>query len=180
MINTELTKIREEKKLSKSEFAKLLDITPMILGKYEKGTCKIPESLVEKLKTLADAATVAEIEVKKTARKTARTVKEAVEDAVQSDTTVAAEIEVKKTAHKAGRITKETAEKAAETLKETAKKVAGIPNIIIQSPMGGAITPEDIADKVPKKTTDVYVRVDENKLYYVLENGETGDVDIWE
>ena len=149
MNNTELTKIREEKKLSKSEFAKLLDITPMILGKYEKGSCKIPDSLVEKLKTLADAATVAEIEVKKTARKT-------------------------------GRITKETAEKAAETLKKTAKKAAGIPNIIIQSPLGGAITPEDIADKVPKKTTDVYVRVDENKLYYVLENGETGDVDIWE
>ena len=47
MTNTELTKIREEKKLSKSEFAKLLDITPMILGKYEKGSCKIPESLVE-------------------------------------------------------------------------------------------------------------------------------------
>ena len=44
MINTELTKIREEKKLSKSEFAKLLDITPMILGKYEKGTCKSPYS----------------------------------------------------------------------------------------------------------------------------------------
>ena len=98
MINTELTKIREEKKLSKSEFAKLLDITPMILGKYEKGSCKIPESLVEELKTLADAATVAEIEVKKTALKTARTVKEAVEDAVQSDATVAAEIEVKKAA----------------------------------------------------------------------------------
>lgn len=180
MINTELTKIREEKKLSKSEFAKLLDITPMILGKYEKGSCKIPESLVEKLKNLADAASATEIEVKKTARKAARTVKEAVEDAVQSDATVATEIEAKKTARKAGRITKETAEKASETLKKTAKKAAGLPNITIQSPMGGAITMEDIAAKVPKKTTDVYVRVDENKLYYVLENGETGDVDIWE
>ena len=38
---------------------------------------------------------------------------------------------------------------------------------------------EEIAVKVPKETADVYVRVDENKLYYVLENGETGDVDIW-
>jgi len=25
----------------------------------------------------------------------------------------------------------------------------------------------------------VFVRVDENKLYYVLKNGETGNVDIW-
>ena len=55
-----------------------------------------------------------------------------------------------------------------------------IPNIIIQSPMGGYITPADIAKKVPKGTADVYVRVDENKLYYVLKNGETGDLDIWE
>ena len=42
------------------------------------------------------------------------------------------------------------------------------------------ITPADIARKVPKGTADVYVRVDENKLYYVLKNGETEDLDIWE
>ena len=35
----------------------------------------------------------------------------------------------------------------------------------------------DIARKVPKGTEDVYVRVDENKLYYVLKNGETGDLE---
>ena len=46
--------------------------------------------------------------------------------------------------------------------------------------MGGYITPEDIAKQVPKGTADVYVRVDENKLYYVLKNGETGNMDIWE
>ena len=39
---------------------------------------------------------------------------------------------------------------------------------------------EEIRSKLPKGTTEVYVRVDENKLYYVLKNGETGDVDIWE
>ena len=45
--------------------------------------------------------------------------------------------------------------------------------------MGGHINLEEIAGKVPKDTADVYVMVDENKLYYVLEDGETGDVDIW-
>jgi len=48
MNNKELTKIREEKKLSKGDFAKLLNITPMLLGKYEKGSIKIPDSIVEK------------------------------------------------------------------------------------------------------------------------------------
>ena len=217
MTNTELTKIREDKKLSKGDFAKLLGITPMLLGRYEKGSCVIPEAVAQKLKDISDAAAAAEIEIKKTARKAVRTAKEAVETAVQSDEAAAAEIEVKKTARKTarnakelletavtemkeavgeeaaaaeievkkavrkgGRKAKETAEKAADALKKTIKKTSGIPNIIIQSPVGGSITSEDIAKKVPDNTADVYVRVDENKLYYVLENGETGDVDIWE
>ena len=83
---------------------------------------------------------------------------------------------MKKNTRKAGRKVKEAVEEAAAV----AKEAAGIPNIIIQSPMGGYITPADIAKKVPKGTADVYVRVDENKLYYVLRNGETGDLDIWE
>lgn len=52
-------------------------------------------------------------------------------------------------------------------------------NIIIQSPLGGEITPEQIAAKLPKEARDVYVRVDENKLYWVGTEG-VGNVDIWE
>ena len=173
MTNTELTKIREEKNLSKSEFAKLLGVTPMLLGRYEKGSRAIPEDIAKKLQ---DTAVATEIEVKKTARKGGRKAKEAAEAVAQSDPVVAAEIEVKKNTRKAGRKVKEAVEEAAAV----AKEAAGIPNIIIQSPMGGYITPADIVKKVPKGTADVYVRVDENKLYYVLKNGETGDMDIWE
>ena len=180
MTNEELTKIREDKKLGKKEFAALLGITPMILGKYEKGTLAIPESVAEKLKEVEDNAAATEIEVKKTTRKTARKAKEAVETAIQSDAVVAGEIEVKKTVRKAGRAAKKKAEETITAAKETVKEAFGIPNITIQSPMGGYITPADIAKKVPKDTTDVYVRVDENKLYYVLKNGETGDMVIWE
>ena len=207
MTNTELTKIREEKNLSKSDFAKLLGVTPMLLGRYEKGSCAIPEDIAKKLQ---DTAVATEIEVKKTARKGGRKAKEAAEAVAQSDPVVAAEIEVKKNTRKAGRKAKEvvtevkeavedkvvaeeievkkTARKGARKAKETVsaakesvkRKAAGIPNIIIQSPMGGYITPADIAKKVPKNAADVYVRVDENKLYYVLKNGENGDVNIWE
>ena len=145
MTNTELTKIREDRKLSKKEFADLLGVTAMMIGRYEKGTCAIPESIAEKLKEAEDKAVATEIEVKKNTRKAGRKVKEAAEDAAT-----------------------------------VAKEAVSIPNIIIQSPMGGYITPADIAKKVPKGTADVYVRVDENKLYYVLKNGETGDMDIWE
>ena len=217
MTNSELTKIREDRKLSKTEFAVLLGITPMLLGKYEKGTCAIPETVAEKLAAAAEAAVATEIEVKKNTRKTARKAKEAAEDVLaeaveavedkivaeeieakktvrkaartakkaaeavaQSDSAAAAEIEVKKNTRKAARTVKEKTEEAVAEAKESAKKAAGIPNITIQSPMGGYITSEEIAKKVPKGTTDVYVRVDENKLYYVLKNGETGYVVIWE
>ena len=164
MTNTELIKIREDKNLSKSDFAKLLGVTPMLLGRYEKGSCAIPEDIARKLQ---DTTVATEIEVKKNTQKAGRKAKEV----------VAEEIKVKKTARKGARKAKETASATKESVK---LKAAGIPNIIIQSPMGGYITPADIAKKVPKNTEDVYVRVDENKLYYVLKNGESGDVDIWE
>ena len=45
MINEELKKIREEKKQGKGEFAKSLGVTPMVYGRYESGTLKIPENI---------------------------------------------------------------------------------------------------------------------------------------
>jgi hypothetical protein len=45
--------------------------------------------------------------------------------------------------------------------------------------MGGEITPAEIAAKVPADATDVYVRVDQNAIYWVS-GTETGSVAIWE
>ena len=75
---------------------------------------------------------------------------------------------------------KKAADKAVDTVKRTAKK-AKIANlsIIIQSPLGGNITVEEIADKVPDDADAVFVRVDQNKLWWTR-GDEKGDVDIWE
>jgi len=74
---------------------------------------------------------------------------------------------------------KPTAKKAApaKTAAKTApaKKAA---EIIIQSPMGGNITTEEILAKVGK-ADKIYVRVDENKAYWVR-GKETGSVDLWD
>ena len=51
--------------------------------------------------------------------------------------------------------------------------------IIIQSPLGGNITPRQILKKIPAGSDSVYIRVDENKLYWV-KGDESGAVDIWE
>ena len=80
---------------------------------------------------------------------------------------------------------KPTAKPAAKAAaKPAAKKAAAKPaakkavEVIIQSPMGGNITPEAILAKVGK-ADKIYVRVDENKAYWVR-GKETGSVDLWD
>ena len=52
--------------------------------------------------------------------------------------------------------------------------------IYIQSPLGGNITPEEVAAKLPEGTEACFVRVDQNKIWWVREDGETGFVWIWD
>ena len=196
MTNEELTRIREEKKLGKKEFAALLGITPLRLKWYENGSIDIPDSIEEMLrekaaKTAAPAegavkekAAAEKTEVKKTAGKAGRKSKKAVKDAATDikkaaeDKAAAEEIEVKKKVRKKARKAEEAADAAAEKAGK-AKSRASL-QIIIESPMGGAISTDEIAKKVPKDTSAVYVRVDRNKLYYVLKDSTAGDVYIWE
>jgi hypothetical protein len=127
-------------------------------------------------KKLSDKAVAEEIEVKKTVRKAARTAKEAVEAAAQSDDAVAAQIEVKKTVRNAVRNVKEAVEPVVEETQRMAR-CASL-QIVIQSPMGGAITTDEIAEKIPEDAEAVYVKVEENMLYWVR-GKETGGVNIW-
>ena len=70
---------------------------------------------------------------------------------------------------------KPRAKKQAAPAKETPTKKPA--QIIIQSPMGGEITPEDILTKAGN-ADKIYVRVDQNKLY-IVNGDETGSVDLW-
>ena len=100
----------------------------------------------KELEKVADKMAATEIEVKKTVRKAARTAKEAVEAAAQSDAAVAAQIEVKKATRKAARKVKEAVETGVEETKKVMRRAQL--NIIIQSPMGGSISTDAIADKI--------------------------------
>ena len=71
---------------------------------------------------------------------------------------------------------KPAAKKAAPVKKAAPTKKAA--EVIIQSPMGGNITPEAILAKVGK-ADKIYIRVDENKAYWVR-GKETGSVDLWD
>ena len=111
------------------------------------------------------AATKKTAEAKKTEEKKTTAVKAAAKPAAKP---AAKKAVPAKTAAKTA-----PAKTAAKTA--PAKKAA---EIIIQSPMGGNITTEEILAKVGK-ADKIYVRVDENKAYWVR-GKETGSVDLWD
>ena len=123
-------------------------------------------------KKVAEEVKAVEEKVEKAVKKAPAKAKAAAKKV--EDKVVAEEIEVKKTAAKTARKTKETVKK----VDSAAKKPAGELEIIVQSPMGGNITAEEIAAKLPKGAETVFVRVDQNKLWWI-KGEETGSVDIW-
>ncbi len=96
------------------------------------------------------------------------------------DAAAAVDIEIKKNARKASRKVKDVVENTEKEIKASEKKAkAAKLEIIVQSPMGGNITAEEIAAKLPDGAETVFIRVDQNKLWWVR-GEETGSVDIWE
>ena len=88
---------------------------------------------------------------------------------------------VGKTAAKGAAEVKNAVSAAKEAVKKTAAKKPAAKKaaeVIIQSPVGGEITPEAILAKVGK-ADKIYVRVDENKAYWVR-GTEAGSVDLWD
>ena len=144
---------------------------------------------VEDAVNVEEKAVATEVEVKKATRAAGRKAKAKLEEAAEKATEkVDAEAEVAEI--EAGKAKARRTRKAAEAKEavKTAVEAATKParktraaklNIVIQSVMGGAITPEEIAAKVPKDAVSAYVKVEENKIYWVDKKGETGDVEIW-
>ena len=145
-------------------------------------------------KEVKDAKTAAEIETKKKTRAAGRKVKDAVTAAVEkvdnkilADQMAVGRAKATRT-RKASEKSTAKAEKAAVKAEDKAEKAAKKPtvkrkarkmNILFQSASGRATSSEQIALKVPKEAIDVYVKLEENKIYWVGKNGEKGNVDIW-
>ena len=141
------------------------------------------------VKAVEEKAVATEVEVKKATRAAGRKAKAKLEEAAEKAAEkVDAEAEVAEI--EAGKAKARRTRKAAEAkeavktaveaaAKPTRKARAAKLDIVIQSVMGGAITPEEIAAKDPKDAMSTYVKVEENKIYWVNKKGETGSVEIW-
>ena len=85
-----------------------------------------------------------------------------------------AETAAKKAVEAEAPAAKKPAAKKPAARKPAAKKAV---EVIVQSPLGGEISFAEILAKVGE-ADKVYVRVDQNKAYWVR-GEETGDVDLW-
>jgi len=118
------------------------------------------------------------------AKSDSRKVKAAAKEAEKKveDTVVAETVEAKKTTRAMGRKAKEAVSDAGAKVKAaTAKKPRAIKtSYILQSAFGHELVVDEIQAKIPDNVEKVYIRIDQNMLHYVLKDGSTGSVRIWE
>lgn len=149
-----IKELREKYKLTQAALAKSLGVSSITISAVETGRTKLSSNLSAKIQEVYGEVVEPETgkakAVKKTAAKKTRTAKK-----------------------------KDETAKPAELENITEKKVkrAKKAKLVIQSPMGGEITADDIFKKIGEADT-VYVRVDQNKAYWV-KGDETGSVDLW-
>ena len=111
-----------------------------------------------------------------TKKKVAEEIKEEVK-AVETKAKKAATA-VKKTPAKAKTAVKAEVAKVEKKVAEKNPAAKKALNVVIQSKMGGSITPAEVAAKVPKDAVNAYVKVEENKIYWTSDK-DAGSVDIW-
>ena len=152
-----------------------------------KVSADVTADQIEAKKTVRAAGKKAADAVTGTAGKIAGDVKDAAEKARTVGQIEAGKKKAKaarKTAERAAAKKEKAGEKAAAKEIKAAKKPAVKRkavklNMVFQTNMGGEITPGQIALKMPKEAVDVYVKLEENRAYWVGKNGETGSVEIW-
>lgn len=154
-----LIEFRQANKLSQQALADALGISVSSERQYEYGKRGPSSAVLERLKAVYGVDLNAP-ETKKTSRK-------------KKDQVAAAPAEKpKRTRKKAALPTEASVDEGLKQIQSAAetsvkalfeKKV----DIIIQSPMGGEITAEEILAKLPHPVDKVYIRVDQNAAYWV-------------
>lgn len=187
MKNIELTQIRESLGLTKSELAKMLGTSAMLIGRMEKGSCQITEAFEEMIKKMTAAPAEEEPAAEEKPKRKGGRKKKAEAAPVEEAPAVAEEAApveepVAEEAAPAEEPAPVVAEEPAPAVEEKAKRKGGkkkaAPSVTIQSAMGGSISVEEILEKIPA-ADEVYIKVEENKAYWV-KGEDSGFVLLWD
>ena len=155
-----IKELREKYNLTQSALARSLGVSSNAISGIEAGRIKLSPKMSARIKEVYGEEVAAAAPVQKAAKKA--------EEAVAP---IEAPVEKKAPAKKVSQ------KKAPEKKSAPKKAAAATPTIILQSPLGGEVSAEEILSKVGD-VDKVYVRIDQNKLYWV-KGDETGDKDIW-
>ena len=167
--------LRTGRGLSQAAFAESIGLKTNTISAYEQGRIKPSEAALAKIKEVYGALEVAPAaETAPAVEENTPAAKKPTKRGKKKDEQPAVE---KKATKPTKRGTKAEVAPAAEEKKTTKRGKKAAPTVVIQSPMGGSITPEEIIKKTGPVDV-VYVRVDENKAYWV-KGEETGAVDLW-
>ena len=192
-----IRELREKYKLTQAALAKSLGVSSITISAVETGRTKLSKNLSARIQEVygefiepetgrVKAAEKAAAKKTRTAGKKA----EAAAETAAAEAVLDAEKTIEKKTRKAKakiKAEKPSAETTAEAVAELAAEVGNKigkkakrtkkAKVVIQSPIGGEITADDILKKIGEADT-VYVRVDQNKAYWV-KGDETGSVDLW-
>ena len=148
-----IRELRKEKKLTQEAFAAAIGVSVASVRAYESGKTRPGEKVLSAIRDQygTDVEHVGEQPAEQSAKKGPSKQKPLQEKPVAKQK-----------------------KEAAPKKRATAKKE---PQIIVQSPLGGEITPFAILAKVGD-VDKVYIRVDLNKAFWVR-GSETGSVDLW-
>ena len=164
--------LRMGKGLSQKAFGESIGVKLPTVGAYEQGRIKPSEAVMAKIKDVYGALETAPAAEQPAIKQPAP--KKGGRKKAVAPTAALEEVKPKKRTRKGEEA--KPAEEKKPAKRGGAKKDGGV-LVVIQSPMGGSITQEEILAKVGPVDA-VYVRVDENKAYWV-KGDETGSVDLW-
>ena len=152
-----IKELREKYKLTQAALAKSLGVSSITISAVETGRTKVSKNLSDKIQEVYGETVEPETKRGKTAEK-------------------AGAKKTRTARKKPGAAAKPAAAEPGNKIEKKARR-AKKAKVVIQSPMGGEITTEDILKKIGEAET-VYVRVDQNKAYWV-KGDETGSVELW-
>ena len=164
--------LRMGKGLSQKAFGESIGVKLPTVGAYEQGRIKPSEAVMAKIKEVYGALETAPAAEQPAIKQPAP--KKGGRKKAVAPTAAPEEVKPKKRTRKGEEA--KPAEEKKPAKRGGAKKDGGVV-VVIQSPMGGSITPEEILSKTGP-VDSVYIRVDENKAYWVR-GDETGSVELW-
>ena len=172
-----IKELREKYHLSQSALAKSIGVSSSAISNMESGRMKASAKIADAVKNVYG-------EVIDVGEEKAENAKEKAVIAAIETKAIADEVKVEAT-EKAMEIASSVKEKKAKVGKKVInyaevamkKLMTQMRGFVVQSPLGGEITPDMIYEKVGD-VDRVYIRVDQNKAYWV-KGEETGSIDLW-